>query len=392
MTLDAYTVNVLVAVVTFVAGIIFILDTLLRREVGAGRIWALGFLCGMLTMVCYVIWQAVPDPWAAIAVGNGALIGTLGCLWLGAVRYNDRSIAIRSVVVGVVAVVEVALVLAIGPSGGDWAGAAFLFFGVGGFAVLGAIETRRGRLGSSLTSLSFTVMLAIVAVFYGARAVVFFVDGEDGELFTTWFGSSVTGVLTVMLIIIAVVAATTLRTGQTAQRFEVQRTELHLTADGLLTEPAFQAILQCTLDRARTQPGQAAPASFAVVAFRIDDLAGVRAAFGESAVDRLVSASRQAARTHAPATALIGEGGSDAILVAFESTSVGDTRRTASRIQRGMLDDIVHGGSVVLPPLGVGVALTDPLGADADRLVAGALAAAKHSSISAEASVMIAGE
>ena len=71
MMLDAFTVNVLVAVVVLVSGTVYILDTLLRLEVGAGRVWAVSFLCGMLTVVCYLMWRAVPDPWLAIAAGEG---------------------------------------------------------------------------------------------------------------------------------------------------------------------------------------------------------------------------------------------------------------------------------------------------------------------------------
>lgn len=385
MTIDVFTVNVLVALVVLVSGSVFILDTVLRLEVWAGKVWALSFLSGMLTVVCYLVWRAVPDPWLAIAAGNGALVATIGCLWLGCLRYNDRSILLSGLIVAGVSVAEVAITMAAGPHGGDWAGSASLFLCIGGFAALGAIESRRGLLGSRWTSLSFTVVLAVIAVYYGVRAGVFLSDGPTGQVFTTWFNSSITGSLSIVLTIVALVAATTLRSGQSSRNRELQEQPLHLVADGLLTQPALVVLLRSILARERdiAQP-------LAVVAFRVDDLPGIRTAFGTSVSEPVMAACRAGAQAYAPTAALAGEAGSDAIILAFPAGSVGEVRQIASRIQRRILDDISRSGSVVMPLIGVGVALSQTLACDADVLIDAALSAAKRSSISAEASVLVA--
>ena len=62
MILDLdYSVLVMTALVVNVSGILFIVETLLRRDEGAGRIWALAFLAAMLTTLAYIVWVQSPD-------------------------------------------------------------------------------------------------------------------------------------------------------------------------------------------------------------------------------------------------------------------------------------------------------------------------------------------
>ena len=100
LDLDLYSVLVMTAVVVNVSGVLFIVETLLRRDEGAGRIWALAFLAAMLTTLAYVIWVQSPEAWWAIAVGNAAVRRGTGCMWLGCRRFNGRRMAWSSVARG----------------------------------------------------------------------------------------------------------------------------------------------------------------------------------------------------------------------------------------------------------------------------------------------------
>ena len=93
MTLDLSSVLVMTALVVNVSGILFIVETLLRRDEGAGRVWALAFLAGMLTTLAYIVWAQSPDAWWAVAVGNAAFVAGTGCMWLGCRRFNGRRMA-----------------------------------------------------------------------------------------------------------------------------------------------------------------------------------------------------------------------------------------------------------------------------------------------------------
>jgi len=51
-----FATTLLAATVVVTCGVLFLLETLLRRDTGAGRIWSLAFLSGILTVICYLIW------------------------------------------------------------------------------------------------------------------------------------------------------------------------------------------------------------------------------------------------------------------------------------------------------------------------------------------------
>lgn len=383
--IDSFTINVVVAVVTITAAVLYLLETLLRREVGAGRVWALGFLSGVLTVVCYLIWRASTEPWVAIAIGNAALASTLGFFWLGCRSFNGRSMRLSGLLVAGVAVVLVATTLTAGPSGGDWAGSEVLFFGVALFAALGAIESRRGAMGGVWSSLGLTFVLIFVALYYFTRGVVLAVEGPDGELFQTWFNSGITGLVSIVLTIAALTTATMLRSGRVTVRHDTYYSTLELSPDGLLSARSYAAALPVVLERAAGRDEL-----FAVIALRIDDLAQISIAFGADEEAAIAEQQRQGTRRYAPSFALIGEGSGHAVLIAFEPTSEADARRVASRIQRLLLDDFAARGSAVIPVVGVGVALSRDLGYDATRLVDGAQEAARRSSTSPDASVIVA--
>jgi GGDEF domain-containing protein len=385
MMLDAFTIDVLVAVVVLVSGSIFILDTLLRQEVGSGKVWAVAFLGGMLTVVCRLVAGTVPDPGIAISVGDTALVASLGCVWLGCLRFNDRPILWAGLVVVFAAIGENVITMTVGAPAGDTAGSTSLFLCAGGFTALSALESRRGALAALRNSAALTAVLAVVAAYYAVRAGVLLMDGPSGTIFTTWFNSSLTGIVAIALAIAALITATSLRSGQSRRCRALLEQPMGLTEDGLLVRASFTVMLRSILGRQRD-----VPQPVAVLALRVDDLSGIRIAFGSEVADAIMAACRVRAQAYAPTGALAGEVGPDAVVLAFPAGSVGEVRQLASRIQRRLLDDISRSGSVVMPLIGVGIALSEELDRDAELLIDAALSAAKRSSVSAEASVMVA--
>ena len=383
--IDAFTINLVVAVVTITAAVLYLLETLLRREVGSGRVWALGFLSGVLTVASYLVWRATPDPWVAVAIGNAALASTLGLFWLGCRSFNGRSLQVPGAVVAAVALAQVALTLSAGPDGGDWAGSELLFFAVSIFALMGAIESRRGAMGATWSSLGLTVVLVAVAAFYFARLIVLVSQGPDSSLFTVWFGSGVTGMVSIVLTIVVLTTATMLRSGRVTLRHDGNPSTLEVGPDGLLNASSFHAALTGVLHRARESEDPCA-----VVSLRIDDLNQIGVAFGADEEASIWAHLREGLCRYAPTFALLGEGASRGVVFAFEPTSEGHARRVASRVQRLLLDDFAERGSAVIPVVGVGVALSSHVGYDAEKLVVAAETAARRSSTSVDASVIVA--
>ncbi|UJP10283.1 hypothetical protein L2X99_00740 [Microbacterium sp. KUDC0406] len=385
MPLDPFTVNVLVAVTTLAAGVMYLLETMLRHESRAGQIWVLAYLCGMLTVISYLVWKSSPEPLIAIAVGNAALVATVGCLWLGCLRYNGRGLVLAGTIVAVSALAVVALSLLDGTEAGDWAGSLALFTGIAVFAVLGAVESRRGHMGGTPTTAGLTVVLGIVAAYYGVRCAVFAIEGPDGELFRTWFSSSITGTITIVLMIVALVTTTTLRNNSVTPGAGINGNTLQVSPDGVLTRRSFALVMEQQLAFER-DPG----ATIGVIAFRADDLPQIGIAFGSAEQEAVIALCREAVRRYAPSMTPVGEYGLTGIMVAMEAGSAADVRRAANRIQRRMLDDLAERGSAVIPVIGVGIAMADTFGGDVRALLRAAFEAAGRASTSSEASVMIA--
>ena len=173
LDLDLYSVLVMTAVVVNVSGVLFIVETLLRRDEGAGRIWALAFLAAMLTTLAYVIWVQSPEAWWAIAVGNAAFVAGTGCMWLGCRRFNRRRMAWSSLVVAAAVAGAATSVFMAGPDGGDWAGALWMFIPLLAFAGAGAVECLRGELRESRTAWVLSAVLLLQSLYYLSRTTAF---------------------------------------------------------------------------------------------------------------------------------------------------------------------------------------------------------------------------
>ncbi|MGW9627524.1 hypothetical protein [Microbacterium sp. NPDC055521] len=383
MQLDAYTVNVLVSVAALSAAVMYLLETLLRQESRAGQLWAVAYLFGILTVIAYLVWMKVDEHLVPLAIGNGALVGTVGCLWLGCLRHNAHRLLRPSMIVAAAVLISVAAVFVEGAAAGEWAGAAATFAGVAVFALLGAAESRRGRNGDTPETIGLTVVLIVGGIYYGARSAVFMILGPASDVFRAWFDSSNTGILTIVLLIVALVTTTTLRNN--AVVFGEGSSELSLTGDGLLTARSFFVMVQRIIEVDREEER-----TLGVIAFRADDLPQIGIAFGASEQEAVMALCRESLRRYAPAMAPVGELGPNALGLAVEAESPSAVRRMASRIQRRMLDDLADRGTAVIPVIGVGVAVADTYGKDARALIRAAFDAAGRATTSLDASVVIA--
>jgi len=385
MTLDNFTVSLAAAVVIVVSGVMYLFETLMRKDGLSGRLWAVAFLAGILTVLSYLVWAAAPDAYLAVAVGNAGFVASAGFIWLGCRAYNDRPLRWSGSVVAAFVLIAGAAVLVAGPDGGDWAGAVPLFIGTGLMALFGAIESRQGAIGRRWSSLGLTIVLGIEAVWFTARTLVFVAYGPDSEVFATWFNTIVSSFLTITLTIVAVVVTSVLRASESNLRGQPDVYTLSVGVDGVLLPASFRSATATLIERAARQ-GE----TICVVSVRIDDLGRIATAFGPAEAEQVAAAWRAGVREYVPTAALVGDGESGSLLVAFLTTSFSDVRRMASIMHRRLLDDFGALGVSVVPVVGVGIALTDRLGYDFSTLVDGADQAAARSVTSPDASVIIA--
>jgi len=384
MTLELTSVLVMTALVVNVSGILFIVETLLRRDEGAGRVWALGFLGAMLTTLAYIVWAQLPGAWWAVMVGNAAFVAGTGCMWLGCRRFNGNRMGWPSALVAAAALAAAFAVAIAGPGGGDWAGALWMFVALTLFAGAGAAECLRGALRDSRTAWVLAGVLGFQSLYYVARTIAFVVYGPEDAAFHDTFGTIPTSLLTVILTIVAVVVTSVLRASRAPMRGYLRPAGASLANDGVLPQDVFAVALADLCERAswRTE-------LVGVIAVRIDDLEQISTAFGSEVARAVTETWRTGVRRHAPSNALVAEDGPTGLVVAVIVDSPREARRQAGVIYRGLFDDLGKVGGGVIPVVGVGVALSDATGYDPAALERVARETASRAAASVETSVLV---
>lgn len=385
MSLDLDSVMAMTALVVTVSGVLFVAETVIRRDDGAGRIWAAAFLSGPVAMLSYLVSLYMPSVWWAVVVGNAAYVSTLSAMWLGCRRYNERSMGWATALVIAAGVAAGTAVLVAGPDGGQWAGARTLLALLALFGVLGAVECLRGALHATGTAWVLAGVFGLHAVVDVVRLISFVIQGPDAEVFASGLSTIRASVVTVTLTIVALVVVSVLRAGRTPVRGIRELTGARSrTMDemaratgadsGVLVAEQFWIALQGLLTRARWHDE-----IVAVVAVRVGDLARIGIAFGSEAAREVAQTWRQSVRRHAPAVSRVGEDGASVLLVTTVVASRAEGRRVADRIARGVFEDLRTVPEAALPAVGVGLALTIDDGGDAKQLVAAARAASASS-------------
>lgn len=385
MILDPFTLAIMTALVVTVAGILFITETLLRREEGAGQIWALAYLAAVLTSIAYLAWAASPEMWWAVGVGNMTFVAATALMWLGCVRFNTNvsGLLVGAVVAALLATFLTAIVE--GPNGGPWAGSEVTFSAIAIFAAAGAVETMRGALAQNMNARILGLVLVVQALYYGVRTVVFIGFGEASPIFTDWFGTEITSYFTVTLSMTTLVTTSVLRADRARLRSHSDSSTAGYTSDLVLIQSSFQRLL---LDRAQRAEIRLDP--LVVIAIVVDDLETIATAFGEMVATEVTESWIDGVRRHAPASALIGEDGAGRLFVVTDSPGVNEAKALAMSIYLGLLEDAGMAGAIVRPAVGIGVSLSSMVGYDAESLLDGARAAAVHATADLEASVVVA--
>ncbi len=343
MSLDLFSVTVMTAIVASVAGLTFILDTLLRRDTGPGRLWAVAFFCGLATTVAYMAWSAGVGAAVSVAVGNTLFVCVPGFMLLGSRRFNDRPLTAVSVAVGVLAAVTFVAVLIEYPSRGSWGGwwamaaALVVLFGCG------AAESLRTPMRGLRSAWALSVVLGLAGVFYAVRLVVFLAAGPYSEIFSRWLGSISANIVTVILTMVAAIVTSVLRSHRTTlQRYE-WLTSNGVAADGVMLPRTFAGALADIVERASWRRE-----GIAAIVMRADGVDEIGDAFGGDVVDTISAACRHAARSYAPAAALVGEDGDEQLVIAQgqennerQDLSYIEKVRFAERLQARFSRDVI---------------------------------------------------
>lgn len=384
MTLDLFTVTVMTALVASVASLTFILDTVIRRDVGPGRLWAVAFFCGLATTVAYMAWSSGVGGALSVAVGNTLFVLVPGFMWVGTRRFNDRPIGYAAGLLAVLAAATFVAALLQADALGSWGGWTTMAACLVALFVAGAIETLRPPLRHIHSSWALVAVLLIAAVFYAVRLTVFLVLGHDSALISEWLGSISANFVTVTLTVVAAIVTSVLRSHHTSEQRYEWLTEGGVAFDGVMLARTFAGASADVVERAQWRSE-----GVALVVIRVEGISEIRTAFGPEVADDITRACRQAVRRYAPASAIVGEDGGDRLAVCALATTAADARRLGATIYRGCTEELARSQSGLFPYVGVGVAFTENAGYDIDRLLEGARDAAQRAAQTPGASVLL---
>ncbi|GAA3769343.1 hypothetical protein GCM10022240_22170 [Microbacterium kribbense] len=367
MAMDLYSVTVMAALVVNVSAVVFILETVIRRDEGASRVWTLAFLAGMVASIAYVAWAYDRSQWWAVATGNAAFVAATALMWLGSRTFNGRRGVWAPAAVGVGVLATAGAALAAGPDGGDWAGAAVMFMAIVIVAGLGCAECLRGAMRAARIAGALAAVLGLQSGYFLLRTIALVTAGPDSVIFQTWFSTVTASFLTVTFTVVSLVAASVLRAGRTPVRGLAELGRAVRADGGIVPAAQFDVALRGLLTRAAWRDELVA-----VLAVAIEDLDQIASAFGGEVARDISDAWRAGVRRHLPAAARIGGDGAHRLVAATVVASPAEAHRIGTRLARGLFEDLRAVPGSVLPVIGVGVALTDVDGNDADALLVAA--------------------
>jgi GGDEF domain-containing protein len=299
--LDSTTLFIVGGLVITLAGIAFLLETMLRRNDAVGRLWSVFFLSAMFALFAYVVVSFDPGVWWAIAAGNGAYVAAIGFIWSGARRANGRGALVAVPVALGVAVTLAALIP--GPAGGYWAGSFEMFVGVAISGLLTAFEFMRGYLRRLLASRVLAVLLGGMGLYYIARAIAFAAVGPGDPVFDVAFGTATSTLVEITFAVLGTIMLASVQGDRFLQLSEDDaEVGARLRIDGIMTAKHFREVAETWLLRAIRER-----ATLVLLLIDVADLSAINTAFGRAAGDAAIRTTGRIVLTHAPTAALVGQ-------------------------------------------------------------------------------------
>lgn len=297
MIIDLETIMIASALVITLMAMLFVADALSRPLDTVGRIWSLAFLSGALS--CYAFLGTTVNELAlgGTVLGTGMMVLAITSLWSGARRFSGRR-DLLWVALGVPGLCCLA-VLVRWRADGTWAGAELMFGAIALFCLLTAGECLRRPMRSFGNSRILALGTFLGGLFYVIRLAVLLVVGRHDHLFRTYFGTEMTTIVVMLLVVTA-------GTSMIAIRGEESRHALFhgATLDDLTgaATPAALRIRARQLSEKFSQVGTAV----SVMVVDLDGTTDINIVVGRTHVDRALQRFVTVLREGLPAGTLVG--------------------------------------------------------------------------------------
>ena len=364
MMLDTATLRVALAVVDLTLLLLFYFITFRRTRSTYSGWWCLALLFFLSGNAAYLLDGTPHQVWGN-PLGNVLLVAGAASIWAGA-RSLRTTVPRTWLLAAGPAVTAVASVLD-QPATNVWSGGpAYLGF----MALLIGLGCRELFLLDrhfSRVHLTLAVGAGLLAVFYLGRLVVFLLEGSEGTLFLTVFGSVPMTVCSAVIMVVASFTMAELSYEQQTQDLRARATLDGLT--GLLNRTAFLDLAENELrrlTRART--------TASLILADLDHFKAINDEFGHSAGDTALQAFADACTSTVRSTDLVGRYGGEEFVILLPGVTPLRAEEIASEISARLREST---SALVprLPTSSYGIASTAPGRVDLTGMIASADAA-----------------
>ena len=358
MVLDTATLRIAFGLMALVLVVLFYFSAyrLTRSPYSA---WWCGALLFFLTgSGCFLLDGTAHQVWAN-PVGNTLLVHGGVAVWAGA-RSLRTVPPPKWAFTGIPLVTLVASLLD-HPATNTWSGGPVFLAAMSLTIGLASRELWRLEPGYSRVRLPMAVAAGGLSVFYFFRWLAFLVEGPQGTVFTTMFGSAVTTMVTMVLLVVVSFSMAALSTEQQTRALRVVATRDDLT--GLLNRKAFLDLAAEQLAD-RTITG----GSGALILADLDHFKAVNDTYGHAAGDVALQAFADACVATVRSTDLTGRYGGEEFLILVPGATAERAEAIAQEISRRLAGAKTRNG-MEMPTASYGISTYDGGTSTVDGLI-----------------------
>ncbi len=361
MTLDITTLRVAFGALAITLLVLFYTVSFRQTRSAYSAWWCAAIIFFSTGSFGYLLDGTAHQVWANPLSNTLLVMGTVS-VWAGARTLRTSKPAWLQLSVGPVLTL-LASVLD-NPATNTWCGGP-VFLGMMSLTI-GLASWELWRLPSSYSKAQAPLAAAsgFLAVLYLARCIAFVADGPDGDVFTTYFGSGITTLVTMLLLVVVSFSAAALSAEQIATDLRTRADRDSLT--GLLNRAGFLDLAHMHVDRLSRadRPGT-------LILADLDFFKAVNDTHGHAAGDTVLQAFAEACAETVRSSDLVGRYGGEEFIFLLPGASVTrseDITRDVSMALRGHSTP----GGFELPTVSYGIASIQAADYDLEAAIAAA--------------------
>ncbi|MDQ0871011.1 diguanylate cyclase (GGDEF)-like protein [Arthrobacter sp. V1I9] len=361
MVLDTATLRIAFGLMALVLVFLFYFSAYRTTRSPYSGWWCLALIFFLSGSACFLLDRTPQQVWAN-PLGNVLLVHGGVAVWAGA-RSLRTVPPPKWAFTGIPLVTLIASVLD-NPATNTWSGGPVFLAAMGLTIGLASRELWRLEPGYSRVRIPMAMAAGGLAVFYLLRWAAFLVEGQNGPYFVTIFGSAVTTLVTMVLLVVVSFSMAALSSEQQTRALRVVASRDDLT--GLLNRKAFLDLAAEQLaDRTITR------GSGTLILADLDHFKSVNDTYGHAAGDLALQSFAEACTDTVRSTDLVGRYGGEEFVLLLPGTSAERAETIAEEISR-RLAAAPTAEEMEMPTVSYGISTYDAGTTDVDKLIAAA--------------------